>query len=95
MISGAALPESASTSTRKSSTVMLPSRSMWERISTGRKSSGVESSPGRASVGKDLVLYNKADIKADGKVIVKADTLLQEMTSDNNGLAVCTIYSLK
>ena len=30
-------------------------RSMRERISTGRKSSGVESSPGRASVGKDLV----------------------------------------
>ena len=28
---------------------------MRERISTGRKSSGVESSPGRASVGKDLV----------------------------------------
>ena len=29
--------------------------------------------------------YNKEDIKADGKVIVKADTLLQEMTSDNDG----------
>ena len=36
-------------------------------------------------------IYNKADIKADGKVIVKADTLLQEMTSDNDGLAVCTL----
>ena len=30
-------------------------RSMRERISTGRKSSGAESSSGRASVGKDLV----------------------------------------
>ena len=36
-------------------------------------------------------IYNKADIKADGKVIVKADTLLQEMTSDNGGLAACTL----
>ena len=36
-------------------------------------------------------IYNKADIKADGKVIVKADTLLQEMTSDNDGLAACTL----
>ena len=36
-------------------------------------------------------IYNKADIKADGKVIVKADTLLQEMTSDNDGLATCTL----
>ncbi len=30
-------------------------------------------------------IYNKDDIKADGKVIVKADTLLQEMTSDKGG----------
>ena len=36
-------------------------------------------------------IYNKADIKVDGKVIVKADTLLQEMISDNDGLAVCTL----
>ena len=36
-------------------------------------------------------IYNKADIKADGKVIVKADTLLQEMTSDNGGIAACTL----
>lgn len=36
-------------------------------------------------------IYNKEDIKADGKVIVKADTLLQEMTSDNGGLAACTL----
>ena len=36
-------------------------------------------------------IYNKEDIKADGKVIVKADTLLQEMTSDKDGLATCTL----
>ena len=36
-------------------------------------------------------IYNKEDIKADGKVIVKADTLLQEMTSDKDGLAACTL----
>ena len=36
-------------------------------------------------------IYNKDDIKADGKVIVKADTLLQEMTSEQNGIASCTL----
>lgn len=36
-------------------------------------------------------IYNKNDIKADGKVIVKADTLLQEMTSDEKGQARCTL----
>lgn len=32
-------------------------------------------------------IYNKKDIQANGKVLVKADTLLQEMTSDENGMA--------
>ena len=36
-------------------------------------------------------IYNKEDITADGKVIVEADTLLQEMTSDEKGLAGCTL----
>lgn len=36
-------------------------------------------------------IYNKDDIEADGKTIVKADTLLQEMTSDEKGLASCTL----
>jgi LPXTG-motif cell wall-anchored protein len=36
-------------------------------------------------------IYNKEDIKAEGKVIVKADTLLQEMTSDKDGIASCTL----
>lgn len=46
---------------------------------------------GATVAGAVFGIYNKADIKADGKVIVKVDTLLQEMTSDNNGLAVCTL----
>ena len=46
---------------------------------------------GATVVGAVFGIYNKADIKADGKVIVKADTLLQEMTSDNDGLAACTL----
>lgn len=36
-------------------------------------------------------IYNKEDITADGKVIVEADTLLQEMTSDEKGQAACTL----
>lgn len=36
-------------------------------------------------------IYNKEDITADGKVIVEADTLLQEMTSDEKGQAGCTL----
>lgn len=37
-------------------------------------------------------IYNTEDIvNKDGKVIVKADTLLQKMTSDEVGLAVCTL----
>lgn len=46
---------------------------------------------GATVAGAVFGIYNKEDIKADGKVIVKADTLLQEMTSDNDGLAVCTL----
>ena len=46
---------------------------------------------GATVVGAVFGIYNKEDIKADGKVIVKADTLLQEMTSDNDGLAACTL----
>lgn len=37
-------------------------------------------------------IYNAEDIiNKDGQVIVKADTLLQEMTSDENGQAKCTL----
>lgn len=36
-------------------------------------------------------VYNAESIVVDGKVIVKADTLLQKMTSDENGQAVCTL----
>lgn len=36
-------------------------------------------------------IYNKEDITADGKVIVAADILLQEMTSDEKGQAGCTL----
>ena len=37
-------------------------------------------------------IYNSKDIKsADGKLLVKADTLLQKMTSDEEGQAVCTL----
>ena len=46
---------------------------------------------GATVAGAVFGIFNKADIKADGKVIVKADTLLQEMTSDNDGLAACTL----
>ena len=46
---------------------------------------------GATVAGAVFGIYNKEDIKADGKVIVKADTLLQEMTSDNEGLAACTL----
>lgn len=46
---------------------------------------------GATVAGAVFGIYNKADIKTDGKVIVKADTLLQEMTSDNDGLAACTL----
>ena len=46
---------------------------------------------GATVAGAVFGIYNKEDFKADGKVIVKADTLLQEMTSDNGGLAACTL----
>ena len=46
---------------------------------------------GATVAGAVFGIYNKADIKADGKAIVKADTLLQEMTSDNDGLAAYTL----
>ena len=37
-------------------------------------------------------IYNAKDIQTkDGKVIVKADTLLQKMTSDEKGQAACTL----
>lgn len=36
-------------------------------------------------------IYNKNDIKAEGKTIVKADTLLQKMVSDEEGKAHCTL----
>ena len=37
-------------------------------------------------------IYNTEDLKNEkGEIIVKADTLLQEMTSDNDGLAACTL----
>ena len=46
---------------------------------------------GTTVAGAVFGIYNKEDIKADGKVIAKAETLLQEMTSDNDGLAACTL----
>lgn len=46
---------------------------------------------GQALSGVVFGIYNKKDIKADGTVLVKADTLLQEMVSDENGLAKCTL----
>lgn len=36
-------------------------------------------------------LYNAEAITANGNVIVEADTLLQEMTSDKDGQAVCSL----
>ncbi|MCD7757383.1 MAG: peptidase, partial [Clostridiales bacterium] len=36
-------------------------------------------------------VYTAEDITVNGEVIVPADTLLQEMTSDGDGLAVCTL----
>ena len=42
---------------------------------------------GRVLSGAVFGIYNKKNIQANGKVLVKADTLLQEMTSDENGMA--------
>ena len=52
---------------------------------------------GNTVAGAVFGIYNAKDIQTkDGKVIVKADTLLQEMTSDENGQAACTwIYHLE
>lgn len=46
---------------------------------------------GAVVAGAVFGIYNKEDITADGKVIVVADTLLQEMTSDEKGQAGCTL----
>ncbi|MGN8654514.1 SpaA isopeptide-forming pilin-related protein [Blautia obeum] len=46
---------------------------------------------GAVVAGAVFGIYNKEDITADGKVIVGADTLLQEMTSDEKGQAGCTL----
>ena len=46
---------------------------------------------GTVVAGAVFGIYNKEDITADGKVIVAADTLLQEMTSDEKGQAGCTL----
>lgn len=46
---------------------------------------------GRVLSGAVFGIYNKKDIQANGKVLVKADTLLQEMTSDKKGIAECTL----
>ena len=43
-------------------------------------------------VGAEFGIYNTADIKnASGNVIVEANTLLQKMTSDENGKAAFTV----
>lgn len=46
---------------------------------------------GAVVAGAVFGIYNKEDITADGKVIVAADILLQEMTSDEKGQAGCTL----
>lgn len=47
---------------------------------------------GKTVAGAVFGIYNSKDIKsADGKLLVKADTLLQKMTSDDEGQAVCTL----
>ena len=47
---------------------------------------------GNTVAGAVFGIYNAKDIQTkDGKVIVKADTLLQEMTSDEKGQAACTL----
>lgn len=46
---------------------------------------------GAVVAGAVFGIYNKEDITVDGKVIVAADTLLQEMTSDEKGQAGCTL----
>lgn len=47
---------------------------------------------GKTVAGAVFGIYNSKDIKSvDGKLLVKADTLLQKMTSDDEGQAVCTL----
>ena len=47
---------------------------------------------GATVAGAVFGIYNTEDLKNEkGEIIVKADTLLQEMTSDNDGLATCTL----
>ena len=46
---------------------------------------------GRVLSGAVFGIYNKKDIQANGKVLVKADTLLQEITSDEKGQAHFTL----
>ena len=47
---------------------------------------------GNTVAGAVFGIYNAKDIQTkDGKVIVKADTLLQEMTSDKDGIAYVRI----
>lgn len=47
---------------------------------------------GNTVAGAVFGIYNAKDIQTkDGKVIVKADTLLQEMTSDEKGQSACTL----
>ena len=46
---------------------------------------------GKKLEGAVFGIYNKNDILAGGKVLVKADTLLQKITSDKNGLAQFTL----
>ena len=47
---------------------------------------------GNTVAGAVFGIYNAKDIQTkDGKVIVKADTFLQEMTSDEKGQAACTL----
>lgn len=46
---------------------------------------------GSVVAGAVFGLYNKKEIKSGNKVIVKADTLLQEITSDEKGQAHFTL----
>lgn len=51
-----------------------------------------DASTGNIVEGAVFGIYNAEDIEnADGEVIVEADTLLQEMTSDANGQAHCSL----
>lgn len=46
---------------------------------------------GKKLEGAEFGIYNKNDILSGDKVIVKADTLLQKVMSDKNGLAQFTL----